>query len=129
MPYYGAIQYPIYKPAVRDILSITQAFPAVITTTFDGTTPGDHSYLSGLIVRLIIPNNYGMVQLNQMVFTITVLSASTFSIPIDTQLFDAFVIPVEVANQPLFNPAQVVPVGEETDTLKMTFRNVLTPEF
>lgn len=129
MPYYGSIQNPIYKPAVRDILSITQAFPAVVTTTFDGTTPGDNSYLTGLIVRLFIPNNYGMVQLNQEIFTITVLTSSTFSIPVDARFFDPFVIPTEVALQPLFNPAQVVPIGESTDTLDQTFINTLTPQF
>ena len=129
MPYYGAIQNPIYEPAVRDILSITQSFPAVITTTFDGVTPGDNDYRAGLIVRLSIPNNYGMSILNQVIVTITIIDASSFSIPIDTSFFDAFVIPVEQPFQPKFNVAQVVPIGEEASTLDQSFVNILTPQF
>jgi len=129
MPYYGAIQNPIYEPAVRDILSITQSYPAVITTTFDGTTPGSNDYQTGLIVRLFIPNNYGMSILNQVIATITVIDASSFSIPLDTRSFDPFVIPVEEVNQPKFNPAQVVPVGEDTSSVRQSFVNILAPQF
>lgn len=129
MPYYGALQRPTFEPAVRDILSITQTNPAVVTTTFDGTTPGAHDYLTGLIVRLVIPPNYGMILLNQAQGTITVLSATTFSFPVDARNFDAFVIPMEAPNQPLFNVAQVTPIGEEAAILTQSFVNVLTPQF
>lgn len=126
MPFYGAIQTPIFMPAIRDILSITQANPAVVTTTFDGSTAGDNGYLTGLIVSLNIPLNFGMQALNQQVFPITVLSSSTFSIPLDTTGLDPFSIP---SLQPGFNytPAQVTPVGEDTAQLNQSFRNTLTP--
>ena len=126
MPYYGDIQNPTFMPAIRDILSITQANPAVITTTFDGTNPGDNGYLSGLIVRLNIPLNFGMQALNEQIFTITVLSSSTFSIPLDTTSLEPFSVP---SIQPGFNytPAQVTPVGEVTAQLNQSFRNTLTP--
>lgn len=123
MPYYGALMTPSYEPAVRDIAAITNSFPAIITTTFA------HSYISGLIVRIRVPFGYGMVLLNKRVGSITVTSATTFTIPIDTTNFDAFVIPTEAMNQPLVNAAQVVPIGEDADILTQSFVNILTPQF
>lgn len=127
MAYYGAIENPVYAPAVRNILSITQASQAVITTTFDGLVAGDHGYVSGTIVRIIVPENFGMQQINKLSGPITVLSPSTFSIPINTLSFDAFSIPP-------FNPgkngtpAQVVPFGELNRQLTASFRNILRPQ-
>jgi len=113
---------PIYMPALRDIASITQAFPALVTTTFD------HGYITGNIVRLYIPKNFGMQQANKLKGSIAVQSPTSFTIAIDTTHMDAFVIP---PLQPGFNytPAQCVPIGEDTDTLKSAFVNVLTPLF
>jgi hypothetical protein len=122
MPYYSAIQYPMYKPAVRDIVAITQSNPAIITTSFP------HTYLTGLIVRLNIPQDYG-IKVGRFKGTITVLSPTTFSIPLNASVLDPFVIPVEAPNQPELNVAQVIPVGEETAILTQSFVNVLTPQF
>lgn len=127
MTYYSAIQNPIYRPAVRDILSITQANPAVVTTTFDGSTPGAHGYLTGIIARIDIPIQFGMQQLNGFQSVLTVLSPSTFSIAINTTGFDAFVNP---SPDPRYTtPAQVVPIGEVAAILTQSFVNVLTPQF
>jgi hypothetical protein len=123
MPYYGAIQHPTYLPAVRDIVAITNGFPATVTTSFD------HNYLSGLIVRMIVPANYGMFQINKRKGSIVVTSPTTFTIPIDTTNFDPFVIPTEQMDQPLVNVAQSVPVGEDSDQLDQSFVNILTPQF
>lgn len=124
MPLYYSVEFPAFQPAMRNILSITQAYPAVFTTTFDGTNPGDHQYLTGLIVRIRIPEFFGMEQMNGFLGSITVLSPSTFSMDIDSTNFDPFVVP---ASQPgnLETPAQVVPVGEVVDTLTSSTRNVL----
>ena len=136
MPYYSAIQYPVYIPANRDILSITNDAIAEIVTTFDGINPGDHGYRDGLIARIIIPPFYGMQQMNQLVGTIQVTSPSSFKISIDSSGFDAFVIPTQVpvgtwvsGDQPLFTPAQVVPIGEDDYNLRSSFVNQLTPQF
>ncbi len=59
---------PIFQPAMRLIAAITNANPAVVTTTFA------HLYLTGLIVRLDLPPAVGMPQANGMTGTITVLS-------------------------------------------------------
>jgi hypothetical protein len=127
MPGYYSLVNPVYTPAMRNILSITNDFPAVVTTTFDGVVPGDNGYLTGLIVRLIIPPNFGMTQANQLLGTITVISTSQFSITIDTTSFDPFVIPT---TQPGSNytAAQVVPVGEVNSQLTQATFNVLPPQ-
>jgi len=78
---------PVFQRAMRVISSITNANPAVVTTTFD------HQYLTGLIVRLNIPKGYGMSQANQLYGPITVTGSTTFTIDIDSTLFDTFIVP------------------------------------
>jgi len=121
---YYAVQFPTFQRAMRNVLSITQAENALVTTTFDGTTPGNHQYQTGLIVRLYVPDGFGMVQANELSGPITVINDTQFTIPIDTTNFDAFVIP---AYQPgaFGTPAQVVPVGEVNDILTEETQNVL----
>jgi hypothetical protein len=121
---YYAVQFPTFQRAMRNVLSITQAENALVTTTFDGTTPGNHQYQTGLIVRLYVPDGFGMVQANELSGPITVINDTQFTIPIDTTNFDAFVIP---AYQPgaFGTPAQVVPVGEVNDILTEATQNVL----
>jgi hypothetical protein len=115
MPYYAAIQNPLFIPASRDVVAITQANPAVVTTSFD------HGYLSQWIVRIVVPNGFGMTNLNDLTFPITVLSPTTFSIPINTSGFTAFSVPTS----PKFGtPAQCIPIGEEAALLSGSFRNV-----
>lgn len=123
-PNYYAVQFPTFQRAMRNILTITQDFPALVTTTFDGTTPGDHQYSTGLIARLIIPNGFGMVQANQLEGPITVINDTQFTIPIDTTNFDAFVVP-DFNPGGFGTPAQVVPVGEVNDILTEATQNVL----
>jgi hypothetical protein len=117
---YYAVEFPTYQRAMRNILSITQDLNALVTTTFDGTNPGDHQYSTGLIVRLVIPYGYGMEQANQLVGAITVTSDTQFTINIDTTMFDPFVL-----DPALPTPAQVVPIGEVADILTESTQNVL----
>lgn len=105
---------PTYQPAMRLIASITQANPAVVTTTFA------HNYITGEIVRLVIPYTSGMQQINKQTGTIIVTGNTTFSIDIDSSLFDAYVIPV-----PELNCGQVVPIGEVNELLRAATKNVL----
>lgn len=111
---------PIFQPAMRLIASITQAFPAVVTTTFA------HQYVSGTIVRLDIPPADGMQQADQFVGPITVTGSTTFTLPLDSTKFTPFAIPV--SPDPHVNTcAQVVPIGEVDETLKAALVNVLNP--
>ena len=131
MPVYYAVEQPTYQPAMRNILSITNAYPAVVTTTFDGLVPGDHLYKTGLIVRLVIPKGYGMEQLDLKYAPITVLSSSTFSIDIDTASFDPFIspsAPIDIKGSKFTrdpDPAQSVPIGEINSQLINAVQNVL----
>lgn len=118
-----ALRFPVYQPAMRVILSITNANPAVVTTSINGVVPADHDYITGTIVRLDVPTGFGMTQANQLTGTITVLTPTTFSINIDTTHFDVFAMPASWPyNQ---QQAQVVPIGEENSILTASTVNVL----
>jgi hypothetical protein len=123
-PNYYGVQFPAFQRAMRNILTITNAENALVTTTFDGTTPGDHQYQTGLIVRLYIPDGFGMVKANELSGTITVVNDTQFTVTIDTTNFDPFVVP---SYQPgaFGTPAQVVPVGQVNSMLNQATQNVL----
>ena len=117
---------PMFKPAMRIISAITKSNPASVTTTVD------HFYNSGTIVRLVIPESCGMQQINNIVGTITNTGATTFTINIDSTLFDAFNVPLDIYHDPIngVSPhvntcALVLPIGETTDTLTSATQNVL----
>ena len=115
---YYANPFPVYQPAMRLIASITNSFPATVTTTFN------HQYISGTIVRIDIPFADGMQQLNQQTAPITVISPTQFTIPIDTTRFEAFAIPVSPPTY-VNTAAQVVPIGEINSILAAATVNVL----
>lgn len=123
-PNYYAQQFPIFQRAMRNILSITQAENALVTTTFDGVNPGNHQYGTGLTARLYVPDGFGMVQADKLEGIVTVVNDTQFTITIDTTTFDAFVVP---AYQPgaFGTPAQVVPVGEINSILTEATQNIL----
>lgn len=118
--------YPnsIFQPAMRLISSITNANPAVVTTTFA------HQYKTGTIIRLDIPPADGMQQANQLFAPITILSPTTFSIEIDTTNFDVFAIPA--APSPLtFVCALSVPIAVQQTSINQAVSiaevNILNP--
>ena len=113
-----AQQFPVFQPAMRIIVSITQSSPATVTTSFA------HQYNSGCVVRFDIPPACGMQQINQQTGTITVTGDTTFTVPIDTSLYDAFSIPV--SPPPSVNTcAMAVPIGEDAEYLNSAVQNVL----
>ncbi len=110
-----AVEFPAFQPAMRIITAITQSNPAVITTSFA------HQYASGIIVRLDIPQENGMQQLVgtsslPITYPITVTGLTTFTVPVDSSNFQAF-----VNNE----CTCVVPVGEINSQLTSATRNVL----
>jgi hypothetical protein len=123
-PNYYAVPSPTFQRAMRNILSITQDVNALITTTYDGINPGNHQYSTGLIARLLIPDGFGMVQLDQFSAPITVVNDTQFTMPIDTTNFDAFVVPSYSPGN-FGTPAQVVPVGEVNNILTEATQNIL----
>ncbi len=121
---YYAITPNIFTPAMRMIYSISLANPATVVTTLDGITPGDNQYVTGTVVRLDIPEVFGMPQANGLTGTITVTGTTSFLINIDTTQFQSYAIPSPLPNH-LITFAQVVPIGSANDTLKPAVQNVL----
>ena len=123
MPICYADPNPIFQPAMRLVTAITNASPAMVTTSFA------HQYKTGLICRLDLPLAVGMQQANGLSGAIVVNSPTTFFIDIDTTTFDLFSLPPAPqpgVPAPLVNTcAQVVPVGEINELLTQATRNVL----
>lgn len=89
-----------FVPSSQTISSISNANPAVVTTS------QNHGYSTGLIIRLYFPIKVGMDNLNNQAFMITVLSPTTFSIPVNSSNFNVF-SPKNTKQLP-----QVIPVGD-----------------
>lgn len=114
-----AIRHPFYQPAMRQIAAITNANPAVVTTTFN------HNYITGTIIRLDITPNHGMAQANQLFAPIVRLTPTTFAMAIDTTLMDPFSIPATPQLSPPSNtPSQTIPIGEVNSILTAAVQNV-----
>jgi hypothetical protein len=96
-----------WLPQSRTITSITQANPAVVTTS------GNHGYLSGLVCRIFFPfpyaNSFGMYQINGLSSVINVLSPTTFSMAINSLSFDPFVVGTALETP------QVLPIGQSAN--------------
>lgn len=107
---------PTFQPAMRIISSITQADRAVITTSFD------HDYVDGLIVRLYVPKEYGMYQIDKKSGVITVLSDDTFRLDINTNNYDAFSIPADARYLPV--TALCIPIANTLNDYNVAVRNV-----
>lgn len=123
-PNYYAQPFPVFQRAMRNILSITQAENALVTTTYDGINPGNHDYSTGLIARLYVPDGFGMTQANQLQGIVTKVNDTQFTITIDSTNFDAFVVP-DFQPGAFGTPAQVVPVGQINSILTQATQNVL----
>lgn len=100
---------PIFYPRHRFISKITQASQAVVTLTVT------HGYTVGQEVRVIVPSDYGMVEINELSATIVAIdttptTGNTITLNIDSSSFTAFAFPVN-ADVP-FSPAMIVPIGE-----------------
>ena len=106
-----------FLPASKIINNITQANPAVITTTTN------HGYLTGLFVRIVFPYTGSMEQLNGNIYEITVLNNTDFSIPVNSTKFDPF----NTAPLWLFTPiqeAQTIPVAEINSSISQATNNI-----
>lgn len=108
---YNVSTYDRIYPKNRVISNISQANPGIVRTLVD------HNYVTGQKVRLKVPAANGMVELNNVVCTVTNINASTFSIGIDTTGYTAFVFPLSLAANVPFTPAEVVPMA--VDGLQM----------
>src|SRR3990167_4362958 len=102
---------PLYYPRRRYITKITQASSAVITLSVT------HGYTVGQQIRVVVPDAFGMVEMDGLQATITAInttttSGNTITVDVDSSAFTAFAFPL-TADVP-FSPAMVVPFGEDT---------------
>jgi hypothetical protein len=106
-----------FTPQARVIANITNANPAVVTTS------DPHGYLSLLLIRFFLPapTYFGMQALNSHVYQITVLSPTTFSVPVDTSKLDAF------TTSGTEQVPQTTPTAENAFILYQAERNALPP--
>ncbi len=112
-----AYQYPVFKPAMRIVTNITNANPAIVTTSFP------HGYISGATVRIDMPPSFGMQQINQQFGVIVVTSPTTFALPIDTTHYDAFSTPSTYPDNA--QSCMCVPFAEDNSVLTSAVQNVL----
>lgn len=108
---------PRFKPATKLISAIGKG---LITTV---TTSSDHEYVTGTIVRLIVPKADGMVEIDGMQGEITVTGSTTFTLPIVSTTFTDFAIPVSPTPDDDIC-ALVIPIGENNAILTAAVRNV-----
>ena len=105
---------PTFQPAYRIIDAITNANPAAITTSTN------HDFLTGEIVRVSVPERYGMHEVNNQKGTITVTGDTTFTVDIDTTELPAFSEPATS-----YQCAIVKPIGEVASMLTAATKNIL----
>lgn len=112
-----AYQYPVFTPAMRLVIAISNGYPCSVQTSFP------HGYVNGTMLRLAIPLGFGMQEANQKFGSIYVTGADTFNLDVDTTNFSTFTFP---AHKPFsYQYAQCVPFGEIAHTLKAALRNQL----
>ncbi len=116
-----------FSPSQKSIASISQGRRVVITTFTD------HNFLDGLIVRVVIPgvnanhpfvgivNSLGMPQMNGLEGKITVLTPTSFSLPIDSTFFDPYVMSAFPSDEQFVG--QVIPIAENAFTLTSATKN------
>lgn len=112
-----------FYPSWRTITKVTKAANAVVTFSVQ------HSYTVGQQLRLSVPADFGMSQLNGRVATILAVNytLNTVTINIDTTSFTTFAFPAPA--QLPFSPAIAAPLGESltvTHNLDDATTNVAT---
>lgn len=98
-----------YVPKRRLIFNVTNAVNAEVTTT------EDHGYETGYVVRVNVPEAYGMSLFAQAKIIVT--GTTTFLTDIDTSNQLPFIPPVFVPDGSGFTNAQVVPISGVTDNI------------
>jgi len=85
------------------ITAITNATNATITTSVD------HTLTVGQKIRVLVPQVYGMYQINGTAADIVSLPATnSMVVDVDTTTFDAFSVPISTN----ITPAQLIPIGQ-----------------
>lgn len=104
----SVIYYPGYSQVqvhqnllTKTIESITNSNPMIVTTT------EDHGYVAGMMVTFLIPNQFGMVELNGTNVQVIALTSDTLTINLDSTGFTPFAYPSPLPNA--YTPPSVIP--------------------
>jgi len=113
---------PLWVPQKRVITDISVATSAIVTFAVT------HGYQVGQIVRMKVPSEFGMVEMDELVGEVTAIGAAdangytnTVTLDIDSSAFTAFAWPTTAAY--LGTPAMAVPVGENNSVITGSFQN------
>jgi len=71
------------------------------------TTVDDHDYVVGMMVRFLIPTQFGMVQLNEVRGQVIDLTSDTLTINLDSTNFTDFAYPSPLPGA--YTPPSVIP--------------------
>jgi hypothetical protein len=93
--------FSVFEPQAALIQGVTTSVNAVVTTTTA------QMYQTGMFMRVLVPEQYGM-EVNAQT-QIVVTSPTTFTTQLDTTALDPFVAP-SLFPPVAFTPAQVVPI-------------------
>ena len=122
------ILVPMFRPCARLISGVTNSSPAIVTTV------NPHGYLTGMVMRLDIPEACGMQQANGLTGEITVIDPTSFSIAIDTTDFYPFIIPTVFLPTPGGIPtwvnicSKMIPAGDATTGEHANESSTLAPK-
>ena len=107
-----------YYPRHRFITGITAATSAVITLSVT------HGYTAGQAVRLKVPADFGMIEMDDLLGNITAVNTTTntITVDIDSSAFTTFAYPTSAIAGAGVDFPLVVPVGE---TANATYANTL----
>lgn len=108
----------IQIPSTLLISSISQGFPAILVATVPVT--GQNTYIPGQKVRLNIPYPYGMQQAAGRQVNILAVSGLTFTLDMNSSLFDPFVTPSGNVSE----PASMAPAGSQNLQISNTTNQV-----
>lgn len=95
----------IYIPYVCNITDITSSGQQTIVTT-DIT----HAFVVGNQVQLLVPQNWGMYQADNLKGIVQAITEHTVTLNIDSSHFNAFVTPSPPPTV-VIQPAQIIPIG------------------
>ena len=108
-----------FAPRRRFLANITAAANALVSTS------QDHGLAVGEIVTFNVSADYGMVEIDGLKGTVlTVPSATTFTVNIDSTAFTAFAFPTSAIAATGVTQAHVIPVADIATTLAGATENV-----
>lgn len=98
---------PFY-PRVRTITNITRAANAVVTLSVT------HGFTVGQLIRVVVPANFGMTEINGLQATVIAVDLvnNTITLNIDSRSFTAFAFPTSAVASLGTSFPQIVPIGE-----------------